>query len=125
MIAAAKFEGKTLVLTFKGGNASAGLSEVEEVIIEAADGELQERITRRFVGNFVRALPWQDSLQKVNAMALKYTYPGSHILTPRFPHTKLQTIFDRDSPNVNLLRFLNCSSPPRAVGRYECRRCIR
>ena len=66
MIAAAKFEGKTLVLTFKGGSASAGLSEVEEVIIEAADGELQERITRRFVGNFVRALPWQDSLQKVN-----------------------------------------------------------
>ena len=93
MIAAAKFEGKTLVLTFKGGNASAGLAEVEEVIIEAADGELQERITRRFVGNFVRALPWQDSLQKVDARAMKYICPRAHTLTPEFPHTKLQKQF--------------------------------
>lgn len=62
MVAAAKFEGKTLVLAFKGASASAGLAEVEEVIIEAVDGELHERVTRRFVGKFVRPLPWQDAL---------------------------------------------------------------
>lgn len=36
-------------------------------MIEASDGELQERVTRRFAGKFVRALPWQEALQKVYA----------------------------------------------------------
>ena len=65
MVAAAKFDSKTLVLCFKGDSAAEGLSEVEEVVIDAVGelGELTERVTRRFVGKYVRPLPWQESLE--------------------------------------------------------------
>jgi len=66
MVAAAKFEDRTLVLCFAGDWAQDGLAEIEEVVIEeGADGlGLQERITRRFTGRFLRPLPWQEQIEK-------------------------------------------------------------
>jgi len=66
MVAAAKFEDRTLVLCFAGDWAQDGLAEIEEVVIEeGADGPgLQERITRRFAGRFLRPLPWQEQIEK-------------------------------------------------------------
>ena len=58
------------MLTFenlrKGDCAQGGLAEIEEVVIEeAADGQgLQERITRRFAGRWLRPLPWQEEIDK-------------------------------------------------------------
>ena len=66
MVAAAKFEDRTLVLCFAGQRAQDGLAEIEEVVIEEGpDGVgLQERITRRFAGRFLRPLAWQEQIEK-------------------------------------------------------------
>jgi len=64
MVVAAKFEERTLVVCFAGAHAQDGLAEIEEVVIEeGADGQgLQERVTRRFAGRFLRGLPWQEAV---------------------------------------------------------------
>ena len=66
MVAAGKFDDRTLVLCFAGESAQEGLAEIEEVVTEEGDdGEgLQERTTRRFSGRWLRPLTWQEQIEK-------------------------------------------------------------
>lgn len=66
MVAAAKFEDKTLLVSFAGNSAQEGIAEAEEVQLEASpDGlSFSQKVTRRFAGRFLRPLPWQEEVER-------------------------------------------------------------
>jgi len=63
MVAAAKFESQTLVISFAGDSPQDGIQYAEQIIIEPdGKGGLQERVLRRFEGFYMKPLAWEARL---------------------------------------------------------------